>query len=125
MFATGVGLGAFASWWWLQLGPVAVAPGTPSPAVASVEARGAEGQAGNGDAAVLLARLDEIAARLRSLEASVQDLAVSPVRTPAVASAAGRRRSSSTSRRGSRRWRASNGTSSRRCPKANCCGARA
>lgn len=89
LFAAGVGLGAFAAWWWLQAGQVAVAPGVPLPAVAPVASRGAEVQVGNGDAAVVLARLDEIASRLRSLEASVQELAASPVRTPAVAPASG------------------------------------
>jgi len=89
MFATGLGLGAFAAWWCLQGGPVVVAPGASSSAAVPTEPRGAEVLAANGDAAVVLARLDEIAARLRSLETAVQELAASPARTPAVASPGG------------------------------------
>lgn len=88
MFATGLGLGAFATWWCMQGGPV-VAPGAPAPAAAAGEVRGVELPAANGDAAVVLARLDEIALRLRSLETAVQELAAAPVRTPAVVSPSG------------------------------------
>lgn len=86
MFATGLGLGMFAAWWWLQGGPAVVTPGAASSAVVPTELRGADVPAANGDAAVVLVRLDEIAQRLRSLETAVQELAASPARTPAVSS---------------------------------------
>lgn len=89
MFATGIGLGAFAAWWCMQDGPVVVAPGGSPSAAAPTEPSGEEVPTANGDAAVVLARLDEIALRLRSLETAVQELAAAPVRTPAVASPSG------------------------------------
>lgn len=89
MFATGLGLGGFAAWWWLQDSPAVVTPGAAPPAAAPAELHGADVSAANGDAAVVLVRLDEIAQRLRSLETSVQELAASPARTPAVSSPSG------------------------------------
>lgn len=89
MFATGLGLGAFAAWWCMQGGPVVVAPGASPSVAVPTEPRGGAVAAANGDAAVVLARLDEIALRLRSLETAVQELAAAPVRTPAVVSPSG------------------------------------